>query len=106
MAKAEIDTTVQESDTETAKAVITALTDDDGQLSTVVELFHKPEVIGTQSVAYLVFGVPGTPDYSFWDLNNLPDDVTVTVDVIRGEQKLSCNMFVGKTGNNPQAAQQ
>lgn len=105
MAKAEIDTTVNESDTETAKATITALTDDDGQLTTVVELFHRPEVIGTQAVAYLVFGVPGTPEYAFWDLNALPDDITVQVDILRGEQKLSCNKFIGKTGNNPQAAE-
>lgn len=105
MATAEIDMTENVTDTETAKVTVTALTDNDGQLTTVVELFHKPEVIGTQSVAYLVFGVPGTPDYSFWDLNNLPDDITVQVDVIQDGKKLSCNMFIGKAGNNPQAAE-
>lgn len=105
MAKAEIDPTVNVTDTETAKVTVTALTDNDGQLTTIVELFHKPEAIGTKSVAYLVFGVPGTPDFSFWDLSNLPDDIAVQVDVIRGEQKLSCNKFIGKAGNNPQAAE-
>lgn len=73
------------------------------ELELELSIMHRPDAVGNQNVAYLVFGVPGTSSYSFMDLNNLPGDVKVCITVVRGEQEISKSEFSGTLGNSPQA---
>lgn len=104
VASANIDPTPAESASDVAQAVVNAVVNGDGQMETAIQFLHRPDTIGTKSVAYIIFGMPGTSEYSFMDLNNLPDDISVVVDVYQGDTKRSCNKFVGKLGNQPQTS--
>lgn len=92
------------SDTGQSYIVVNSLTDDDGQLSTVIDLFHLPESMGMSGkpVAYLVYGLPGTNQFAFMDLNKLPDNLRVVVEVLQDDQCMSRSEFVGKLGNSQQ----
>lgn len=82
--------------------VITALNAGTPEEELELDVMHRPEAIGNENVAYLVFGVPETGTYSFFDLNNLPDDIKVCITINRGEQQVSKSEFSGTTGNMPQ----
>lgn len=86
-----------------AQLVVGAYDDSDPDRDVPLEILHRPEAVGNENVAYLVFGVPGSGSYSFMDLNHLPDDVTVKVVLHRDGSAPICSEFKGKTGNTPQA---
>lgn len=67
-----------------------------------LDIMNRPEAVGNENVAYLVFGVPGTSTYSLFDLNNLPDGIKVCVTVERNGSAISKSEFSGTTGNAPQ----
>lgn len=67
-----------------------------------LDIMHRPEAIGNENVAYLVFGVPATSSYSFMDLNNLPTDTKVCVTVEKNGTCVSRSEFDGSLGNMPQ----
>lgn len=82
--------------------VITALNPGTDEEELQLDILHRPEAVGNENVAYIVFGIPATGTYSFMDLNNLPARVKVCVTIERDEQEVSRSEFVGTTGNSPQ----
>lgn len=91
------------SDTGVPELVITAINPGTPAEKLDLEIMHRPEAIGNENVAYLVFGVPGTSSYSFMDLNNLPGDIKVCVTIARGDTCVSKSEFASNLGNTPQA---
>jgi hypothetical protein len=66
-------------------------------------VFSATEGLGTKSQAFLVYGIPHSGRYSFFDLNNLPQGYVV--DLVMSStsgQVLSRNHWEGNTGNQPQ----
>lgn len=91
----------QVSPTENAQLVVEALNAGTPEEELQLDIMHRPEAVGKENVAYLIFGVPGTASYSFMDLNNLQQDIKVCVTVTRGETVLSKSEFSGDNGNMP-----
>lgn len=81
--------------------VITSLRAGTPEEELQIDIMNRPEAVGSENVAYLIFGTPGTNSYSFMDLNDLPNDVKVCITVVRGETEISKSEFAGKSGNMP-----
>lgn len=68
-----------------------------------IALFSSNAGVSQGSVAYLVYGIPGTDQYVFFDLNKLP--ATYRVTLITGNtsgEVHSKSMWEGTSGNQPQ----
>lgn len=68
-----------------------------------IAILSDPSALGLGSVSYLVYGIPGTDQYVFFDLNNLPANyrATLTLGDTSG-QVYSVNNWEAKNGNSPQ----
>lgn len=95
----------QVSDTENAKLTIEAINSGTPEEELQLDIMHRPDSMGSANVAYLVFGVPGTSSYSFYDLNNLPDGIKVCVTIESNGTTVSRSEFSGTNGNAPQAVE-
>lgn len=89
------------SDKAQARLIVDAITNETGDEDLELDIMHRPEAIGNENVAYLIFGIPGTASYSFMDLNHLPGEMVVTVTVSKNGTVLSRSEFSGNAGNNP-----
>jgi len=66
-------------------------------------IFSATEGLGVKSQAFLVYGIPHSGRYSFFDLNHLP--ANYKVDLIMSDSSgrvLSKNHWEGTSGNQPQ----
>lgn len=97
--KSSINLEAKVSDTGQAQLVVSAVADNDENLQEYLQILHRPDAIGVENSAYFVFGIPGTPSYTFMDLNKLPDDVTVCIQIQRDGSPSVCSQFKGKSGN-------
>lgn len=94
----------QVSDLPIAKLTIEAINTGTEEEALQLDILHRPEAVGKESVAYLAFGVPGTSSYTLYDLNSLPDGIKVCVSIERNDVCVSKTEFTGALGNNPQPA--
>lgn len=83
----------------TAEAINTGQTDE--EITIALDILHRPESIGQENVAYIIFGVPVTSSYTFMDLNNLPPGIKVCVSVERNGTAISVTEF-DESGATPQ----
>lgn len=95
----------QVSATENAQLTIEAMNTGTEEEALQLDILHRPEAIGKESVAYLAFGIPGTSSYALYDLNNLPDGIRVCVSIERNDTCVSRSEFSGANGNAPQSVE-
>jgi len=67
-----------------------------------IALLGAPEGVGTNSLAYLVYGIPGSSNYAFFDMNNLPEGYSAELTLSSGDVVHSKSRWEGKSGNAPQ----
>lgn len=94
----------QVSATENAQLTVESINTGTPEEELQLDILHRPEALGKESVAYLAFGIPGTSSYTLYDLNNMPDGIRVCVSIERNEVCISRTEFSGALGNNPQPA--
>lgn len=68
-----------------------------------IAILSQPSALGTGSIAYLVYGIPGTDQYVFFDLNHLPQNYRASLVLSDTSGTVhSANLWEGNLGNSPQ----
>lgn len=68
-----------------------------------IALLSDPAALGLGSVAFLVYGIPGTDQYVFFDLNHLPAQYVAELTLKSTDGTVhSRNNWEGSSGNSPQ----
>jgi len=79
--------------------------DGDPEPTPELAILSADEGLGVNSIAFLIYGIPGTGSYSFFDMNKLPrnQQFSLIITNMATGQILSKNLWQGTQGNNPQA---